>query len=75
MRDVLRGKTKPHIYTWFVCGLITIIIFALQMSDGAGPGDWVTLVAGSPSFAIFVLGMHPGDKNITKFDTLFLEPP
>lgn len=30
LRDVLRGKTKPHVYTWFVWGLITLIIFALQ---------------------------------------------
>lgn len=71
LRDVLRGKTKPHVYTWFVWGLITIIIFALQISDSAGPGAWVTLVAGSISFSIFALGMRHGDKDITKSDTLF----
>ena len=71
LRDVLRGKTKPHVYTWFVWGLITLIIFALQISDNAGPGAWVTLVAGSISFSIFALGMRQGDKDITKSDTLF----
>ena len=71
LRDVLRGKTKPHVYTWFVWGLITLIICALQISDNAGPGAWVTLVAGSISFSIFALGMRQGDKDITKSDTLF----
>lgn len=69
--DVIKGKTRPHIYTWLVWGLITVIIFALQISDHAGPGAWVTLVAGTLSLCIFVLGLRQGDKDITRSDTLF----
>ncbi|PIQ80045.1 MAG: hypothetical protein COV79_02570 [Parcubacteria group bacterium CG11_big_fil_rev_8_21_14_0_20_41_14] len=71
LRDVLKGTTKPHVYTWFVWGSVTLIIFALQISDAAGPGAWVTLVAALLSLSIFVLGMRQGDKDITKSDTLF----
>lgn len=70
-RDIIKGKTKPHVYTWFVWGSITLVIFALQVSDAAGPGAWVTLVAGLLSLSIFILGMRQGDKDITKSDTLF----
>lgn len=38
IRDTLKGKTKPHVYTWFVWGLVTLAAFALQMSAHAGGG-------------------------------------
>lgn len=72
IRDILKGKTQPHIYTWFVWGLITLILFGLQVSGGAGSGSWVTLVVALLSFSIFGLGLRSGDKNITRSDTLFL---
>lgn len=70
IRDVLRGKTRPHVYSWCVWSLITYTIFALQITDNAGPGAWVTLVVGLLGSLIFVLGMRQGDKDITKSDTL-----
>lgn len=70
-RDVLKGKTKPHIYSWFVWGFLTTIIFSLQIKGGGGPGAWVTLSAGVCSFIVFFLGLRNGDKDITKSDTVF----
>jgi uncharacterized protein with PQ loop repeat len=74
VRDTIRGKTKPHIYTWFIWSFISFIAFALQMSDGAGPGAYVTLAAAIVCGFIVVLGMRQGgaDKRITKLDTFFL---
>jgi len=72
IRDILKGKTQPHIYTWFVWGLITLILYGLQVSGGAGSGSWVTLVVALLSFSIFGLGLRSGDRNITRSDTLFL---
>ena len=71
LKDVLAEKTKPHVYTWFVWGLITLVVFALQVSGDAGAGSWVTLVAALLALLIFILGMRQGDKDITKSDTLF----
>lgn len=70
-RDTLSGKTTPHIYTWFIWGFATAVIFALQVSGGAGVGSWVTLAAVILSFGIFALGMRNGKKNITTSDTIF----
>lgn len=70
-RDIIKGKTKPHVYTWFVWGLVTTIIFALQLSGGGGAGTYVTLTAGIFSFIVFGLGLKNGSKDITRSDTIF----
>ena len=69
-RDILRGKTTPHVYTWFIWGFITLIVFAQQKSFGGGVGSWVSLVV-IRSIFVFILGMKNGKKDITKTDTLF----
>lgn len=72
IRDTVAGKTKPHIYTWFVWSFISFIAFALQVSDHAGPGAFVTLAAASVCGIIFVLGLRAGGgTNIKPVDTLF----
>lgn len=71
IRDTISGKTKPHIYTWFIWGLVTIIAFGLQVSAGAGVGSWVTFAVAAVCVFIFVLGLRNGNKDITKSDTFF----
>lgn len=34
VRDTLQGKTTPHVYTWFIWGLVTAIAFGLQLEGG-----------------------------------------
>ncbi|MCX6727776.1 MAG: hypothetical protein NTX11_03125 [Candidatus Saccharibacteria bacterium] len=69
--DTIKGKTTPHIYTWFIWGLVTAIAFALQLSDKAGPGAFTTLAAAIVCFIIFGLGVRQGKQDITKSDTVF----
>ncbi len=71
IRDTIAGKTKPHVYTWFLWSLVTAIAFGLQISDKAGPGSLVTLAAAIVCFFIFILGFRIGKKDITKSDTIF----
>ena len=71
LRDTIKTKTKPHIYSWFIWGFITIIAFALQTGGGAGVGALVTLAAAIVCFVIFFLGLRNGDKDITTMDTIF----
>lgn len=72
IRDTLKGKTTPHIYTWFLWSLLSFIGFALQMSDKAGPGAFVTLTAAIAGLFICIVGFRKGSKNITFSDTVFL---
>ena len=72
LRDVIHGRTKPHIYSWFLWGFVTLIAFALQVSAGGGIGSFVTLAASLMCLAVFVLGIRAkGKKDIKKLDTIF----
>ena len=72
IRDTLKGKTTPHVYTWLVWGLNASIVFALQVSAGAGVGSWITLTVAILNFIVILLGMRIGKKDITKSDKIFL---
>lgn len=72
IRDTISGKTTPHVYTWFIWVLVTAIAWALQVSDGAGVGSWVTLAVVIMGSFIFLIGLRNGKKDITTSDTVFL---
>lgn len=68
-RDIIKGKTHPHIYTWSLWGLLTVLIVALQVIGGAGPSTWITAAAGLLCVGVIALGLKGGKKYITKLDT------
>lgn len=72
IRDVKQGKTWPHPYTWFISGFVTFIVFALQLSDGAGWGVLPTFVGAAAGLTVFGLGLANKRPKITKSDTFFL---
>ncbi len=72
IKDVVSGKTVPHIYSWFLWGFVTFIAFALQVSAGGGIGTFVTLTAALLCTVVFIIGFtKKGKKDITRLDTLF----
>ena len=67
-RDILRGKTKPHAFTWLVwCTMSTVAVFS-QVSDGGGVGSWVLAFTAIVNFAIFCFAIYKGKTNITNMD-------
>ena len=72
IRDILKGNTKPHGFTWFVWALLNSYIFFQQIHHDAGAGAWVTGVAGVANLFIFLLALKYGERNITKLDWLCL---
>jgi uncharacterized protein with PQ loop repeat len=69
-RDILKGKTHPHIYSWSLWGLLTILLVALQIQGGAGVATWVTAAAGLLCVGVVILSLKDGKKDITKSDTV-----
>ena len=67
-RDILKGKTRPHVFSWFVWGLLAGIVFFAQTAKGAGPGSWVTGLTAAGCFSIAMLALFRGEKIITKVD-------
>lgn len=73
LRDVWKRKTTPHLYSWFLWGFVTFIVFALQVSDNAGIGAFVTLTAAVMCFVVISASFirHKGKRDITKVDAAF----
>jgi len=73
LRDITKGKTKPHIYSWFLWGFVTSIVFALQISGNAGIGAFVTLAAAVMCISVIFLGYkYKCISDIIPLDTIFL---
>lgn len=72
VRDTLSGKTRPHVFSWFVWGSIEAIAFFAQIAGGAGAGAWVT--GASAGVALFIAGVafRHEDKQIQLFDWIAL---
>lgn len=52
--SILKGKTKPHLYSWIIWATLGILAFAMQASSGLNPGLWAT--AASAAFGVFIIG-------------------
>lgn len=71
-RDIFKGKTRPHAFTWLIWSTLTAIAFFAQLSDDGGIGSAVLGVTAFISFFIFLLALKVGRKNIATIDWLFL---
>lgn len=71
-KDLLQKKIRPHIFSWLIWGIVTLIIFGLQITAGAGVGAFVTLAVAGLSFAIFLLSLRNGNRDIHRLDVVFL---
>ena len=68
--DTMRGKTRPHAFSWFVWGLPAGIVLVAQWTGGAGSGTWATGVTVLTCTVIFVLSLFKGERSITRLDTV-----
>lgn len=71
-RDVWRGRTRPHIFTWLVWTVLTGIGFAAQITGGGGPGAWATGVSALFCFLTFLAALRYGEREIVLADWLSL---
>jgi len=70
INDVLRGKVRPHPYTWVVGAIVSTIVFLGQTQAGAGLGAIPTFVSALFAGIIFLLSLKFGFKNITRGDKI-----
>jgi len=72
VRDILKGKIKPHTFTFLIWAVASSITWALQVHGGAGVGSWITLAVSAICILIFFLCLKYGETNVTKLDVAFL---
>jgi len=72
IRSILRGTTKPHVFSWVIWSTTTLIVFLAQLSDHAGPGGWAVGVSGAVALYIALLAYNrTSDHSITTSDWIF----
>ena len=73
IRGILKGETRPHVFTWFIWGVGTIVVFVAQLMDGGGFGAMVIGVSGVITFGIAILALtRHADRSIVAMDWVFL---
>lgn len=72
LRDVIKGKVKPHPYTWFIWTIVSCVVFFGQVAKGAGIGAIPTAFSEVFTLIIFLFSLKYGFKNPPKTDKYFL---
>jgi hypothetical protein len=70
--SVIKGRVKPHPYTWFIWTIVSCVVFFGQIAKGAGLGAIPTAVSEIFTVIIFLLSLKYGFKNPPKRDKYFL---
>lgn len=70
--NVIKGRVKPHPYTWFIWTIVSFVVFFGQIAKGAGIGAIPTAVSEIFTLIIFLFSIKYGFKNPPKIDKYFL---
>jgi hypothetical protein len=69
IRSILRGHTKPHVLSWAIWGVGTLVVFIAQLADGAGIGAWPIGLSGLITIYIAILSWTKrSDLSVTPLD-------
>ena len=73
IRSILIGSIRPHVFSWIIWGVGTLIVFFAQLAGGAGVGAWPIGISGLVTFYIALLAyLKRGDTDIAPVDWAFL---
>lgn len=72
IRSIINGTIKPHVFSWFIWGTTTFVVFLAQLEDHGGVGAWPIGISGVITIFIAVLAYSKkSDISITKTDWVF----
>ena len=60
--DTIKGKIRPHAYSWLVWGFLQAAVFIAQTEKGAGPGSWAIGASSLLCMTIFALSIKRSDR-------------
>lgn len=73
VRSIIRGTTKPHVFSWVIWGATTFMVFLAQIEGQGGVGAWPIGVSGAITMFIALLAyLKRADITSTKADWVFL---
>jgi hypothetical protein len=68
LRDVIRGKTKPRVVSWFTWTVLTAIATGAALSDKAYASGILTLAGTIATGTVVIVGLKYGDRRFERFD-------
>ena len=71
LMDIVRGRVRPHPFTWFVWSIVSCIVFFGQVAKGAGIGALSTGASEIFTIIIFLFSLRYGFKRIVRIDIVF----
>ncbi len=71
IRDILRGKTKPHAFSWLVWSLLAYIVGIAQLTNGGGLGSLVALTTATIALYIAFAAWTKHRQLITRSDWFY----
>ena len=66
--SILMRKTRPHVFTWVLWGLLTGIAALAQHVSNAGAGAWAASLSAVFCFVTAILAFTHGERDITRSD-------
>ena len=69
---IYRRTVRPHLFTWLVWSVVTVIAAVGQFAAGAGPSAWCTAVIAATCLLTFAASIFRGESGWTVSDWLFL---
>jgi hypothetical protein len=70
-RDIFRGTTKPHPFSWFIWAVLAGVAFAAQLVKGAGPGAWASGISTLANLGICLAALFRGECSIARSDWFY----
>ena len=72
IHSILKGKTKPHVFSWVIWGSTTFVVFLAQLADKGGAGAWPIGVSGLITiYVAFLAYIKKSDSTISRTDWMF----
>ena len=73
IRSIRLGTTRPHVFSWVIWGVSTLIVFAAQLAGGGGVGAWPIGVSALITIYVALLAFaKKSDASVTTADWYFL---
>ncbi|EMH2978550.1 hypothetical protein V6G44_004476 [Burkholderia multivorans] len=69
---IYRRTVRPHLFTWLIWSVVTVIAAAGQFVAGAGPSAWCTAAIAVTCVLTFVASIFRGERSWTRADWVFL---
>ncbi|MDY0028632.1 MAG: hypothetical protein RBR86_01680 [Pseudobdellovibrionaceae bacterium] len=69
---MIKGQSRPHIFTWLIWSILSAIGFAAQLSQNAGSGSWTLGLVAALCAAITLLSLKYGSKDFSRRDMIAL---